>query len=92
MTPIFVWLMVIQAQQWNSRGHFFGAAAEAMRRILVDNARENSRSSKAANSSRQDANLDQLARSEVSNDIVAIDEALAKLAQENAGQSPSLWN
>src|SRR5689334_756419 len=27
------------AQQWNSRGHFFGAAAEAMRRILVDNAR-----------------------------------------------------
>src|SRR5262249_9551383 len=28
-----------QAQQWNSRGHFFAAAAEAMRRILVDNAR-----------------------------------------------------
>src|SRR6266542_6254201 len=30
---------VEQAQQWNSRGHFFAAAAEAMRRILVDNAR-----------------------------------------------------
>src|SRR5207244_4751406 len=30
---------VEQAQHWNSRGHFFGAAAEAMRRILVDNAR-----------------------------------------------------
>src|SRR5947207_11753896 len=28
-----------QAQHWNSRGHFFGAAAEAMRRILIDNAR-----------------------------------------------------
>src|SRR5262245_46170338 len=28
-----------QAQQWNSRGHFFAAAAEAMRRILIDNAR-----------------------------------------------------
>lgn len=30
---------VEKAQQWNSRGHFFGAAAEAMRRILVENAR-----------------------------------------------------
>src|SRR5260221_14622519 len=30
---------VEQAQQWNSRGHFFAAAAEAMRRILVDQAR-----------------------------------------------------
>ena len=30
---------VKKAQHWNSRGHFFGAAAEAMRRILVDNAR-----------------------------------------------------
>lgn len=29
-----------EAQHWNSRGHFFGAAAEAMRRILVDNARQ----------------------------------------------------
>src|SRR5271156_1553492 len=31
---------VAQAQQWDSRGHFFAAAAEAMRRILVDHARE----------------------------------------------------
>jgi len=31
------------AQHWNSRGHFFGAAAEAMRRILVDNARRKQR-------------------------------------------------
>src|SRR5262245_45003287 len=30
---------VDQPQQWNSRGHFFAAAAEAMRRILIDNAR-----------------------------------------------------
>lgn len=33
---------VEQAQHWNSRGHFFGAAAEAMRRILVENARRKS--------------------------------------------------
>src|SRR6516165_9500366 len=34
---------VDKAQQWNSRGHFFAAAAEAMRRILVDRAREKGR-------------------------------------------------
>ncbi len=36
------------AKPWNSRGHFFGAAAEAMRRILVENARANGASSTAA--------------------------------------------
>src|SRR5262245_61361570 len=34
---------VTKAQHWNSRGHFFAAAAEAMRRILVENARSKSR-------------------------------------------------
>src|SRR6187431_958559 len=34
---------VDKAQHWNSRGHFFGAAAEAMRRILIDNARRKGR-------------------------------------------------
>src|SRR6476619_2635659 len=34
---------VEKAQHWNSRGHFFGAAAEAMRRILVENARRRAR-------------------------------------------------
>src|SRR4029077_4084746 len=34
---------VVRAQHWNSRGHFFGAAAEAMRRILVDDARRKRR-------------------------------------------------
>ncbi len=37
-----------KAQHWNSRGHFFGAAAEAMRRILVDNARGNKTLKKVA--------------------------------------------
>ncbi len=36
---------VAQAQHWNSRGHFFAAAAESMRRILVDRAREKNRKS-----------------------------------------------
>src|SRR6185503_5396213 len=40
------WLRLVgneQSQQWNGRGHFFGAAAEAMRRILVENARRKAR-------------------------------------------------
>ncbi len=71
-----------KAQHWNSRGHFFGAAAESMRRILVDNARRK-QSLKRGQFQRQDANLDQLCRKEVSSDILAVDEALVKLAQEN---------
>lgn len=39
---------VDQQQQWNSRGHFFGAAAEAMRRILVEKARQKQRAKKSA--------------------------------------------
>jgi RNA polymerase sigma factor (TIGR02999 family) len=74
---------VDQAKHWNSRGHFFGAAAEAMRRILVDNARRKQSLKQGGQFQRQDANLDQLSREEVSSDILAIDEVLVKLAQEN---------
>src|SRR5579884_1693869 len=42
-----------QAQHWNSRGHFFAAAAEAMRRILVDNARSKHSLKRGAGRSRQ---------------------------------------
>ena len=72
------------AQHWNSRGHFFGAAAQAIRRILVDNARRKQSLKQGGKLQRRDADLDQLAQGEVSNDLVAIDEALAKLARENA--------
>src|SRR6185436_8287657 len=48
-----------QAQRWNSRGHFFAAAAEAMRRILVENARR--RSSVKHGGASQRVNLDQAA-------------------------------
>jgi len=72
-----------QAQHWNSRGHFFGAAAEAMRRILVDNARRKQSLKQGGQFQRQDANLDQLCREKDSSNILAVDEALATLAQEN---------
>ena len=71
---------VEKAQQWNSRGHFFAAAAEAMRRILVDQARHK-RSRKAGGELvRQDVDALEIALPEIPEDLVALDEALTKLA------------
>ena len=72
-----------QAQHWNSRSHFFGAAAEAMRRILVDNARRKKSLKQGGRFQRRDAPLDALSEPEVAEEILAIDEALAQLAREN---------
>jgi RNA polymerase sigma factor (TIGR02999 family) len=68
---------------WNSRGHFFGAAAEAMRRILVDNARRKRRPRHGGD--RQRVELDQAAAlaDDCHCDILAVDEALKKLAEES---------
>jgi RNA polymerase sigma factor (TIGR02999 family) len=70
-----------QEQHWNSRGHFFAAAAEAMRRILVDNARRKQSQKRSGDRVRLD--LDQLAAatSERIDDVLDIDAALAGLAQ-----------
>jgi RNA polymerase sigma factor (TIGR02999 family) len=69
-----------QAQQWNSRGHFFAAAAEAMRRILVDRARH--KGSRKAGGGRAHEDLDalEIALPEIPEDLLALDEALNKLA------------
>src|SRR5262249_31629471 len=73
-----------QAQHWNSRGHFFAAAAEAMRRILVDNARRKRRPKHGGGMARQ--NIDAVDRSatEPSADVLALDDALQLLAQPDA--------
>jgi RNA polymerase sigma factor (TIGR02999 family) len=74
---------VKQAQQWNSRGHFFAAAAEAMRRILVENARHKRRLKRGGNCERLDfAGLD-IAIEGPCDDLVALDEALDKLAEKH---------
>jgi RNA polymerase sigma factor (TIGR02999 family) len=72
---------VERAQHWNSRGHFFAAAAEAMRRILVDNARR--KQSKKRGGDRAHLDLDQLAAatSERTDDVLDIDDALVGLAK-----------
>src|SRR5437660_3003739 len=71
---------VEEAQHWNSRGHFFAAAAEAMRRILVDNARR--KQSKKRGGDRVRLDLDQLAAAATSerlDDVLDIDAALVGL-------------
>ena len=74
---------VTNAQRWDSRGHFFAAAAEAMRRILVENARRKGRDKRGGN--REQIPLDQidLPAGVPSDDVLAIDEALTKLEAED---------
>jgi RNA polymerase sigma factor (TIGR02999 family) len=71
------------AQHWDSRGHFFAAAAEAMRRILINRARDKQRLKRGGGRRRLD--LDQLVAADTAADadLVALDEALEKLAAED---------
>jgi RNA polymerase sigma factor (TIGR02999 family) len=71
-------------QPWNSRGHFFAAAAEAMRRILVETARRKRRVRHGGGRQRLDLDQLELSADEVSDDLLALDEALEKLAAEEA--------
>jgi RNA polymerase sigma factor (TIGR02999 family) len=67
-------------RQWDGRGHFFAAAAEAMRRILIDNARR--KVSEKRGGKRQRLDLDHVspAAPEAAEELVALDEALEQLA------------
>jgi DNA-directed RNA polymerase specialized sigma24 family protein len=65
---------------FSSRGHFFGAAAEAMRRILVENARSRGRLKRGGQRQRVDLDSSCQMQPPPSLDILALDEALAKLA------------
>jgi RNA polymerase sigma factor (TIGR02999 family) len=68
------------AQRWNNRGHFFAAAAEAMRRILVENARSKARDKRGGDWRRVDFEELDLATLNGPDQLVALDDALARLA------------
>jgi RNA polymerase sigma factor (TIGR02999 family) len=70
---------VEHAQHWNSRGHFYAAAAEAMRRILVDQARRKQADKHGGGRLRVDLPEDLAAPEAPSADLVALDEALTRL-------------
>jgi RNA polymerase sigma factor (TIGR02999 family) len=69
--------------EWEGRRHFFAAAAEAMRRILVENARRKYRQKRGGGRPPQTLEPDQVAAPEVSEDLLALDEALTRLAHLN---------
>jgi RNA polymerase sigma factor (TIGR02999 family) len=73
----------VNPQQWNSRGHFFAAAAEAMRRILVENARRKRRLKHGGGRDRAEVNLVDLEAAEPREDLIALDAALDRLALED---------
>lgn len=70
---------VNQVQQWNSRGHFFAAAAEAMRRILIENARGKAREKRGGDWRRVDFEELDVLTSVSSQQLVSLDEALTRL-------------
>jgi RNA polymerase sigma factor (TIGR02999 family) len=69
-------------QRWDSRGHFFAAAAEAMRRILVDNARRKASVKHGGGRERIDLEQEPLVAPARADQLLALDEALAALATE----------
>ncbi len=79
------WLRLIGSseQHWNSRGHFFAAAAEAMRRILVENARRKQRMKHGGEMKRIGLTTLDLAITSQDEHLLAVDEALEKLADHD---------
>ncbi len=72
-----------QPQDWNGRGHFFAAAAEAMRRILVERARHKQSRKAGGGRRRQELPDIELADAAPRLDLLALDEALTRLEQQN---------
>ena len=71
------------AAKWNGRGHFFAAAAEAMRRILVNRARDKGRQKRGGSWQRVDLDRVLVADQASDEELVAIDDALQELARRN---------
>lgn len=70
---------VDQKQHWDNRGHFFAAAAESMRRILVENARRKNRLKRGGDMARVELDDIPIIESEIHEDLIALDEALNRL-------------
>jgi RNA polymerase sigma factor (TIGR02999 family) len=79
----YIRLVGADRQDWNSRNHFFMAAAEAMRRILVENARRKQTLKKGGDHKRVNIVQGELAVEAPAEDLVALDEALTRLSEED---------
>jgi RNA polymerase sigma factor (TIGR02999 family) len=76
-----------KAQHWDSRAHFFAAAAEAMRRLLIDQARRKRRPKHGGGRSRVSLDEALCLREAPDDDLLALDEALHKLAREEPAKA-----
>jgi RNA polymerase sigma factor (TIGR02999 family) len=74
---------VEKVRHWNSRGHFFAAAAEAMRRILVDNARRKHAQKRGGRAKRVDLDAIELADRPASDKLLALEDALIRLTDKD---------
>jgi RNA polymerase sigma factor (TIGR02999 family) len=74
---------VERVQRWNSRGHFFAAAAEAMRRILVENARRKRALRRGGGQRKLDFEQIEPAAPRLSDDVLALNDALERLEQKD---------
>ena len=81
----YIRLVEAKDQTWNSRGHFFKAAAEAMRRILVENARQKGRTKRGGGFQRVELNesLPTAPEEHIVNELIALDEALDRFTQKD---------
>jgi RNA polymerase sigma factor (TIGR02999 family) len=71
---------VDKTQHWNSRGHFFTAAAEAMRRILVEQARRRNTAKRGGQAGREELQESVIAAPEPTEDLLAVNDALEQLS------------
>jgi RNA polymerase sigma factor (TIGR02999 family) len=79
------WLRLVRSgdKTWDNRGHFFVAAAEAMRRILVENARRKSRLKRGGNQERLDIDELDLAAATTDDRVLLVEESLGRLQAED---------
>ena len=79
----YIRLVEKEDQNWENRGHFFKAAAEAMRRILVENARRKRSAKRGGDHNRVEFAMSDLPIKGPSDEIIGLDEFLTKLSDEN---------
>lgn len=71
---------VEQSQHWSSRGHFFGAVAQAMRRILVEQARRRNAAKRGGQADREELHESTIAAPQVAEEVLALNDALDRFA------------
>jgi RNA polymerase sigma factor (TIGR02999 family) len=80
------WLRLVgnEKQKWNGRAHFFGAAAEAMRRILIENARRKAAARHGGGQARLDINQIEIATTAPDDELLAVSDALEEFAAHDS--------